>query len=147
MAGTCRKVLRFVSAAAFVALVAAGCGGAARPHDPAAHAVPRALARQWEARASAIADAAAAGNKCRALRFAASLRDDVIAAEPRLPARLRSPLVSSVNALADRLTCTRTVTVPSKPPKPPKGPQPPRKHHGPGPPDHHGHGGDQGNQP
>ena len=56
-----------------------------------------------------------------------------------MPARLRSPLVTGANALADRITCTvlpQTVTVG---PKPPKAPEPPNPH------DEHGHGHGDGN--
>jgi hypothetical protein len=108
--------------------------------------VPRALASEWEARASAIANAAAAGDDCHALQLAASLRDDVIAKESQLPARLQAPLLAGVNALADRIVCQeppQTVTVAPTKPKPPKPPEPPHKHdhhHGPGG-DKHGDGG------
>jgi hypothetical protein len=93
------------------------------------------LAHEWASQASAIAAAAAAGDSCHALQLASALRDQVIAAEGRVPARLRSPLVSGVNALADRITCT--VTVPAPPTtqaKPPPREKPPPKH------DHHHHG-------
>jgi hypothetical protein len=80
-----------------------------------------------------VADAARAGNECRALRLASSLREDVIAAEAKVPRRLRQPLVTGVIALADRFTCTQTATVPAqKEPKPPH-----EKHHGHH--DHHAH--------
>ena len=89
------------------------------------------LAQEWATQASAIADAAGAGNSCGALHLAASLRDEIIAEEGKVPARLRSPLVAGANALADRLTCTPQAVSPTpkgpphhKPPKPPK-------HHGP----------------
>jgi hypothetical protein len=136
MAGTGRKVLRIAPAAALVVLVAAGCGNAVRSNAPA-HGVPRALAREWASRASEIAAVAAAGNSCRAVQLANSLREDVVAAEDRVPQRLRPPLVTGVNALADRLTCIEKVTVPQPPQKPPKKPP---DDHGPG---HHGHGDDK----
>jgi hypothetical protein len=127
------NVLRLFSAAALLAVSAAGCGGATRPQRAAFHGVPPALAQAWEGQASAIASAASAGNSCRALRLAASLRDDVAASEHKLPLRLRSPLLTGVNALAGRITCTPVPTPPKKPPKGPK-PEPPPKPHGP-----HGH--------
>jgi hypothetical protein len=124
------NVLRIVPAAALLAVLAAGCGGGARLQQAALHGVPPGLAQDWEGQASAIASAASAGNSCRALQLAASLRSDVAASEHKLPFRLRSPLLTGVNALADRITCTPT---PKKPPKGPK-PEPPPKRPGP-----HGH--------
>jgi hypothetical protein len=132
-------VLKIVSAGALLAVVAAGCGSGGAPQVSAVRGVPRPLAQAWEGQASAIASAASAGNNCRALHLAASLRDDVVGSQQRVPARLRSALLTGVNALADRITCTPA----PKQPKPPKGPQPkPPKPHG----DHHGPGGDEGNQ-
>ena len=140
MAGTWAKVSRIAPAAALVLLVAAGCGGAARPPDSVARGVPRVLAHEWAERASAIADAARAGNGCHALQLAESLRDDVIAKQAALPRRVRLPLLTGVNALADRLTCTQTVTTQTLPQKPPKPPDKRRGHH-----EHHGHDhGDEG---
>ena len=139
------RVLRILSGAALLVVVAAGCGGAA-PQGSASQRLPRSLAQDWEARASAIATAADAGNDCRAMRLAASLRAEVAASRHRLPLRLRSPLLTGVNDLAARIsTCTRVVTVPVQP-KPPKGrkPQPP-PHEPPGHKGHdeHGHGDDK----
>jgi hypothetical protein len=99
-------VLRIVSASVLVVLAAAGCGTAAPQHRFAAQGVPRPLAREWAAQASAVASAVGGGNSCRASRIANSLRDEVIAAKLKLPTRLRSPLLKGVDALADRLTCT-----------------------------------------
>jgi hypothetical protein len=134
-------VLRIVPAAALVAVVVAGCGGSASPQRSAFHGVPPALAQQWEGQASAIAAAASAGNSCRALRLASSLRADVAQSEHKLPYRLRSPLRTGVDALADRITCKPVVKKPAPPKKPPKkGPKPkpkPPKRHGP-------HGDDRG---
>jgi hypothetical protein len=129
-------VLRVLSAAALLVLVAAGCGGATGPQTPAFQGVPRTLAQAWEGQASAIADAASAGDSCHALQLANSLRADVEASKSRLPPRLGRPLLTGVNALADRITCT------AAPPKePPPRPHKPHDHghHG-----HHGHGGDGG---
>jgi hypothetical protein len=125
------KVLRILSVAALLAAVVAGCGNAA-PQRSTADGVPRALAREWETQASAIATAAAAGNECRAMHLAASLRTEVAGSRHKLPLRLRTPLLTGVNALADRVsTCTPVVTAPVQP-KPPKGPKPePPKPHGP----------------
>jgi hypothetical protein len=128
-------VLRILSAAALLAVVTAGCGGAARPQKLAAHGVPRALAQDWAQQASAIASAAVAGNDCSALQLANALRSDVKAKQHRVPLRLRRQLLTGVNALAGRITCVPVVQKP--PPKPPK---PPHDHHR-----HHGHGEGNGN--
>jgi hypothetical protein len=139
------KVLRILSGAALLVVVVAGCGGAV-PQGTASQRLPRALAQDWEAQASAIATAADAGNDCRAMRLAASLRTEVRASRHKLPLRLRSPLLTDVNDLADRIsTCTRIVTVPVQP-TPTKGPKPKPPPHEP--PDHkghdkHGHGDDK----
>ena len=126
--------MRTVSALALLAIVAAGCGGAARTRDAVRHGVPRQLAQEWATQASTIAAAAAAGNSCRARRLAGSLRSDVISADGRVPGRLRIPLLRSVNSLADRITCTPPPTTVPVTPAPPPGPKPkPPKH------DDHGH--------
>jgi hypothetical protein len=148
LAGYRARVSRTVSALALLAIVAAGCGGTARPRG-SAQGVPPALARAWEGRASAIAAAASSGDNCRAMRLADSLRDDVLAQERKVPPRLRSPLVTGVDPLAERLTCTRTVTMettPGPPPdKPPHKPAhgPPGHQHGRGHGHGHGHKGDR----
>lgn len=133
------KMSRIVSTAALLVVVAAGCGGAARPDRSAFHGVPPALAQDWEGQASAIAAAASAGDSCWALHLATSLRDDIVNSEHKLPFRLRSPLVTGVKALADRITCT-PVAPPEKP-KPPGEPKekPPTKPHDKG--HHKGHDG------
>ncbi len=135
------KVLRILSGAALLVVVAAGCGGAA-PQGSASRRLPQALAQEWEAQASAIATAADAGNDCRAMHLAASLSADVAASRDKLPLRLRSPLLTGVNDLAARIsTCTPIVTAPVQP-KPPQGPKPkpPKPHHPPG----HDKGDDKG---
>lgn len=126
-----------------LAVVAAGCGGATRTRGSSQRGVPRALAQRWEREASAIATAAAAGDDCTALQLAGSLRDRVVAAEQEVPLRLRSPLLTGVNALADRITCTPPPPrkPPGKPHKPPKPPPDDHGHHGP--PKHGGDGNDQ----
>jgi hypothetical protein len=126
------RVLRILPGAALLVVVVAGCGGGA-PQGSASQRLPQALAQDWETQASAIATAADAGNDCRAMRLAASLRAEVAASRHKLPLRLRSPLLTGVNDLADRVsTCTRVVTVPAQP-KPGKGPKPkPPKPHPPG---------------
>jgi hypothetical protein len=141
MAGRCPNVLvRIVLAAALLALVAAGCGGTARPGPRVIHGVPRTLAAEWQAQASKVADAAAAGHDCLALHLASSLRDEIISDQARLPQRLYAPLVTGANALADRIVCKATVTTAhKKPPEPPKHHKPHDDHH------HKDHGDEQGN--
>jgi hypothetical protein len=129
-------VSRIAPVTALVVLMAAGCGSATGSRGAGTHVLPRALAREWAARASEIADAAANGDSCRASQLAGSLRDDIIGSERKVPARLRSALVTGVNALADRISCTispQTVTVAPAPP----GPKPGGRH---GPHGHHDHG-------
>jgi hypothetical protein len=138
MPGTGGTVLRIVSVAALV-VVAAGCGGAGHPQQSALRGVPPALAHDWAGQASTIAAAASAGDSCRAMRLADSLRSQVLESEHKLPLRLRSPVVTGVNALADRLRCTVT-TVETVPQKPPHKPGHKDDHHDHG---HHGHGKDQ----
>src|SRR4029453_17377600 len=134
------KVLRILSGAALLMVVAAGCGGAAGPQRSAFHGVPRALAQDWEGKASDIAAAASAGNSCLALQLATGLRADVEASKDRVPSRPRPPPLASVKALAARIKCTPVVQTPPKKPPPPKKPKPKEPHehdhH-----DHHGHGG------
>jgi hypothetical protein len=130
--------MRLASVTALVVLAVSGCGGSARPEPLASRGLPPGLAQQWAAQASSIANAAAHGRGCRAQQLASTLRDEIFAQEGRVPARLQRPLVTGVNALADRITCTpRPVAVQSKPPKPAK---PPPKPHEPGPGHHHDRG-------
>lgn len=137
------SVLRILSGAVLLVVVAAGCGGGAS-RDSGAHGIPRALAREWETRASAIAGAAAAGNSCEAQHLAASLRDDVVSSQGSVPRRLRSALLTGVNSLADRTACTRVVTVQTPPPQPK--PKPPKPHEPPGHGKGHDNHGDGNNQ-
>lgn len=128
---------RAASVAGLLVLVTAGCGSA-RAGAPRAPTLPRSLARTWATRADAVAAAAAAGETCRAKRLAAALRSRVIEAGASIPAKLRVPLLSSVNSLANRLTCEppppTTVTVEQPPPPGGHGPPHGHGHHkGPGP--------------
>jgi hypothetical protein len=125
--------VRLASVTALVVLAVTACGGSARPEPIASRGLPPALAQQWAAEASSIANAAARGQGCRAHQLASTLRNEIVAKQGRVPARLQRPLVTGVNALADRIACTpRPVAVEAKPP-----PQPPPKPH-----DDHGHGHD-----
>jgi len=136
MAGKCRNVLRIFPGAVLVALLLAGCGGSSRPDRSATRGVPRALASEWASQASAVADAAAAGDSCQAAHLAARLRTDIIEKESQVPARLQPALLAGVNALADRIVCQAPPVPPAKPSKPP------HKHdHN----DHHKPGDKQGN--
>jgi len=124
-------VLRLI-AVTFVVLAAVGCGGSARPETTAARGLPPTLAEQWAEQASSIASAAAHGQGCRAQRLASTLRDEILGKKARVPARLQGPLVTGVNSLADRITCTpQPVAVQAKPPQ-----APPKPH------DDHAHGHD-----
>ena len=82
------------------ALLAAGCGGAAKHTAPP---LPHALAQAWAQRADAIAVAA----PCSAHRQADVLRTDVILAinTRKIPQELLEPLTSKVNALAGHKPC------------------------------------------
>jgi hypothetical protein len=142
MTGTGRKVLRIVSVTVLVVLGTTGCGSSA--DRPLARGLPRSLAHTWAAQASTIAEAAAAGDGCRASRLAGALRTEVISARGSVPARLQTPLLEAVNSLADRIVCVvPPVTVTTNPQPPPK-PGPPKPRHGKH--DHHGNGGDNGDQ-
>jgi len=121
-------------------VVAAGCGGSAHPQRTELREIPRALAQDWEGQAAEIASVASTGDSCRALQLARSLHTAVVTSQPQVPVRLRAPLLTGVNALAERITCVPIVQPPKKPPaeKPPK---PPHEHHG-----HNGHGDGGGNE-
>jgi hypothetical protein len=147
-AGYMGDVSRLVAVASLVVVlvVTTGCGGAPRPRQSAFHGVPSALAQGWEGQATAIADAASAGESCHALQLAKALRADVARRKRELPLRLRSPLVTGVNELVARLTCpppptAATATAPKPQPEPPhkKGDHD-QGHHG----HDHGPGGDGG---
>jgi hypothetical protein len=134
-------VRNLLAVLALLAVVAAGCGGAAQTQS-AERGVPLALAHGWEDQAAAIAAAASTGDDCRASQLATTLRDQVVASQRKVPPRLRSSLLAGVNALADRIACTPPAPAPP-PPKPPKPPHDKHEDHG-----HHGHGhGGDGNGP
>ena len=123
-------------------LGAAACGGSGgQATTTSTPKLPRTLAQGWAQRAEAVASAVGAGDGCRAQQLAGSLRDDVIAAQGRVPARLRTTLLSSVNRLADEITCTPPVQTVTRAPKPKPHPKPPKHDHGHGH-GHKGHGGD-----
>jgi hypothetical protein len=102
-------VKAFAIAVAFVALAAAGCGGSAKPAAaPAPPKLPRTLAQSWAQQADAIAASLAAGDGCGAEVRAVALRTQVVQAvnERRIAPRYLEPLVSTVNDLPDRISCT-----------------------------------------
>jgi hypothetical protein len=143
-AGYMGEVLRLVFVGSLVAVVAAGCGGAARPRQSALRGVPSALAWGWEGQVTAIAHAASTGESCHALQLAKTLRADVARRKRELPPRLLSPLVTGVNELVARLNCpppttAATTTAPKPQPKPPPTPPHEKDHH-----DHGPHGHDRG---
>lgn len=131
-------MLRIVFVLALLAVVGAGCGGAARPQKAADRGIPRALARGWAQQAAAVAAAASAGDDCGARRLADALRDQVVATKGRVPVRLRSSLLTGVKTLANRTTCPPPPTKKTPPAPPDKHPKHPKhddhghhKHHGP----------------
>jgi hypothetical protein len=92
-----------------VALVLAGCGsGAAQETQPKPPRLPRALAREWAAKADSVAAALAAGDGCTARTRAAALQQEMAAAvaDRRVPRRFRGPLASGVDDLVSRISCT-----------------------------------------
>jgi hypothetical protein len=130
MVGTGRKMSRLLSVLALVAVAASGCASAAGPQPQAERGLPHALAQAWATRASEVASAAAAGQSCRASQLASSLRDEIMAEEGKVPARLQKPLLQGANSLAHRITCTpppTTVAAPTTAPKPPDH-KPPKPH-------------------
>lgn len=92
-----------------LALLAAGCGsGAQEEPAPKPPRLPHALAQSWAQQADSVASALAGGDDCTADARAAALQSQVIDAvnARRIPERLAEPLVSGVNELADRISCT-----------------------------------------
>jgi hypothetical protein len=104
-----------------LAVALSGCGAAA-----SGPTLPRALATHWHAQADAVAAALAAHDGCLAQRRAAALQASVIRAvnARRVAPRFQEPLVSAVNDLAARSTCT-----PTPAPAPQPQPQPQPRHH------------------
>jgi hypothetical protein len=140
MAGRSLNVSKILPAVVLSALVAAGgCGGSDRADRPASRELPRVLAKEWASQASAVADAAASGDNCRASQLAVALRTNIIDKESEVPARLQPALLGGVNALADRIVCRPP---PQTVPRQPKRHEPPKHDHH----DHHKHGDGQGNE-
>jgi hypothetical protein len=106
-----------------LALLAAGCGGAAPPPKPRQPHLPRALAATWRTQANAVAEALAARDGCTAKEHATALRASVIDAiqSGRVAPRFQEELLAAVNDLPDRIGCT-------PPPAPVVEPGPPPKH-------------------
>ena len=99
-------------AAVASALAFAGCGGGADP-EPAAPALPRALAQDLAAQAEQIAETLAAGDVCGAAGQADELKDAATAAVDagRVPAAMRQELLATVEVLVNEINCP--------PPEPP----------------------------
>jgi hypothetical protein len=99
-------------AAVASALAFAGCGGGADP-EPAAPALPRALAQDLAAQADQIAETLAAGDVCGAAGQADELKDAATAAVDagRVPAAMRQELLGTVEVLVNEINCP--------PPEPP----------------------------
>jgi hypothetical protein len=116
------------------------CGGGGRRATPPRR-LPRALAHAWAVKADAVAQAANAGDSCRASELAASLAQSVGAHQARVPLSDRRVLLPAVDRLASGLTCTvttvETTTVPPATQPKPKQRKPPQ---GPGHDHGHGHG-------
>jgi hypothetical protein len=102
-----------------VAVVGAACGGDESAAEPPALAkqVGRALAE----RANEVAKRLEDGRRCAAADDVRELREvaERQAANDRIPAELREPLLTGVDALLGRIDCvervTETVTVPAEP--------------------------------
>jgi hypothetical protein len=116
------------------------CGGGGRRATPPRR-LPRALAHAWAVKADAVAQAANAGDSCRASELAAGLAQSVGAHQARVPLSDRRVLLPAVDRLASGLTCTvttvETTTVPPATQPKPKQRKPPQ---GPGHDHGHGHG-------
>jgi forkhead box protein L len=128
------------AAAIALVLVLAGCGSGKTTAPPVAKPprIPHALAQAWVAQANAVAQALAESDGCTAVAHATALRSEVSSNETRVPRRLRSQLLATVNALPGRITCNPAPPPPSPPAHPHPHPHPPKppKHHGPR---HHDH--------
>jgi hypothetical protein len=115
-----------VTAAAVVVLALVGCGGDGG--EPAAGAlIDEAAASQLAARSDEIARLLEDGDVCSAATRADELRalTQAKVADGSVPTELRAELVSSVNALAEELTCEDQATPPPPPPPTPPGPAAP----------------------
>jgi hypothetical protein len=98
---------RELAAAAAVALVLSGCGGAKHAAPPRPPALPHALASDLAAASDQVAAALATGDSCRALILVHGLQAQTIAAinAHRVPAGLQEQLSGAVNSLAARVSC------------------------------------------
>ncbi|HEY2939177.1 MAG TPA: hypothetical protein VGJ27_05140 [Gaiellaceae bacterium] len=81
------------------AVLLAGCGGEGHRSPPAPPRIPAGVAD----RLAADADRVAATPGCAARTAAVQLRDNVIAAIARVPARYQEQLTSAANDLVDRI--------------------------------------------
>ena len=131
MTGRWRKVLRILSVAALLVAVAAGCGNAARRRDPPLTGFLGRWRESGRPRRRPLQPPPRPGTTAARCTSPPRFAPRSPASRRKLPLRLRSPLLTGVNALAARVsTCTRVVTVPvqPKPPEEPKRkPEPPRR--------------------
>jgi hypothetical protein len=117
-----------LGAALAAALCLSACGGAKQSAAPPPPTLSRSLGASLAAQSTAVADALAAGDSCRALALAHTLQQRTIAAinQGRVAAGLQEQLSGAVNSLVSRVTCV-----------PPAPPEPAKKEHGHG--KHKGH--------
>jgi hypothetical protein len=118
-----------LGAALAAALCLSACGGAKQSAPPPPPpTLSRSLGSSLAAQSTAVADALAAGDSCRALALAHTLQQRTIAAinQGRVAAGLQEQLSGAVNSLVSRVTCV-----------PPAPPEPAKKEHGHG--RHKGH--------
>jgi len=94
-----------LGAALAAALTLSACGGARHAAPPPT--ISRPLASSLATQTDAVAAALAAGDSCRALTLARTLRQRTIAAinQHRVDAALQEQLSSAVNALVVRVHC------------------------------------------
>jgi hypothetical protein len=107
-----RTTRRDLGAALAAALCLAGCGSGTERNAAPQPRLPRQLAATLAAQSDAVAGALDAGDSCRALQFAESLRQETIAAinAGRVPAPLLETLQDRVNDLPSRIECVPPAT-------------------------------------
>jgi hypothetical protein len=98
-------------------ILLSGCGTGAEQRATTPPTFPRAVALPLARASDGVAAALAAGDNCRALTLAQSLRQQTGAAvaAARVPPRLRRPLQAAANDLARRIECTPPQPVETRP--------------------------------